>query len=152
MGKKRAILLVALIAVLGGGAAAYFMGGTDSGGGESVRTVNAAAGGASATSTDSLVAEITATIYQIDRLQLDSSIFNSAAFRVLQDRTQTIPPEIPGRENPFAPLYSEGRMPATSSPRTTRPAGQGGLLGGLETPTVGRPGSATGTAPALPVR
>lgn len=152
MGKKRAILLVALIAVLGGGAAAYFMGGAD-GGGESVRTVNVAAGGASATSTDSLVAEITATIYQIDRLQLDSSIFNSAAFRVLQDRTQTIPPEIPGRENPFAPLYSEGRMPATSSsPRTSRPAGQGGLLGGLETINVSRPGGATGTAPALPVR
>jgi len=152
MGKKKAIILVALIAVLGGGAAAFSMGDVGNGAAESVRTANVAGGGAGATSTDSLVADITATIYQIDRLQLDPSIFNSATFRVLQDRTQTIPPEIPGRDNPFAPLYSEGRSPATSTLRTTRPTGQGGLLNGLNAVTVGRPGSATGTAPALPTR
>jgi hypothetical protein len=140
MGKKRAIILVALIAVVGGGAASYFMGGQGSdSAAESVRTANAAAGRTS-TSTDSLVAEITATIYQIDRLQLDPSIFNSAAFRVLQDRTQVIPPEVPGRENPFAPLYSDR---ATTTPRQGRPGSTGGLLNANQT------GTSTGTAPTL---
>lgn len=142
MGKKRAIILVALVAVIGGGAAAYFIGGqAGAPAAESVRTTNATAARAS-TSTDSLVAEITATIYQIDRLQLDPSIFNSAAFRVLQDRTQVIPPEVPGRENPFAPLYSEGR--ATTTPRSTRPGSTGGLL------NVNQAGGTTGAAPVLP--
>jgi type II secretory pathway pseudopilin PulG len=140
MGKKRAIILVALIAVIGGGAASYFMGGKGDATAESVRTSNTSAARA-ATSTDSLVAEITATIYQIDRLQLDPSIFNSAAFRVLRDRTQVIPPEVPGRENPFAPLYSDR---ATATPRVTRPGSTGGLLNLNQTVT------ASGTAPILP--
>jgi hypothetical protein len=143
MGKKRAILIVALIAVVGGGAAAYFTGGSSSdAGAESVRVSNVGAA-RSSTSTDSLVAEITSTIYQIDRLRLDPAIFNSATFRVLQDRTQVIPPEVPGRENPFAPLYSDGRA-TTSAPRPTRPGAVGGLLNNSQTGT-----NATGTAPAL---
>jgi hypothetical protein len=143
MGKKRAIILVALIAVVGGGAAAYFMGGKSGDSAESVRTTNAGAAG-SATSTDSLIADITARIYQIDRLQLDPAIFNSATFRVLQDRTQVIPPEVPGRENPFAPLYSD--RASTSTPRASRPTASGGLLN--QQTTV----RATGTAPTLPTR
>ena len=147
MGKKRAIILVALIAVVGGSAAAYFGRDASTGrGAESVRTTNASAGAGLSTTTDSLVAEITATIYQIDRLRLDPSIFNSATFRVLQDRTQVIAPEIPGRENPFAPLYSDG--PVSTTTRTIRPTGQGGLIN----VNTNRSVSATGTAPTLPVR
>lgn len=148
MGKKRAILLVALLAIAGGGAAAYFTRGSSDGAAESVRTVNdGQASTRTASSTDSLVAEITATIYQMDRLQLDPAIFNSAAFRVLQDRTQTIVPQEPGRENPFAPLYSDV---ATSSAagRTRAPSTGGGLINANRTST----GGTAGTPPALPVR
>jgi hypothetical protein len=137
MGKKRAILIVAAIAIVGG-LGAYLLGGSADGDPESVRTTNAGAA-RYATTTESLVAEITATIYQIDRLQLDPSIFNSPAFRTLQDRTQTIPQEVPGRQNPFAPLYSDTPVPT----RTSRPESTGGLLnanGG------GASVSATGTA------
>ncbi len=145
MGKKRAIILVALVAVLGGGAAAYFMGGQGDGGAESVRTTNTgAARAATSTDTESLIADITARIYQVDRLQLDPSIFNSATFRVLQDRTQVIPPEEPGRENPFAPLYSD--RASTSTTRTSRPTSTGGLFNQQGTTR------ATGTAPTLPTR
>lgn len=140
MGKKRAILLVALLAVVGGSVAAYIFGGSASGSPELVRTSNVGSA-RNATSTASLVADITATIYQIDRLQLDPAIFNSPTFRALQDRTQTIPWEVPGRENPFAPLYSDG--PVTS--RTSRPSSSGGLLNQNSSG-----GSATGTAPSLP--
>lgn len=143
MGKKRAIILVALVAVIGGGAAAHFTGGESGDSAESIRTTNSGAAGAS-TSTDSLIADITARIYQIDRLQLDPAIFNSAAFRVLQDRTQVIPPEVPGRENPFAPLYSD--RASTSTPRTSRPTASGGLFNQQSAVR------ATGTAPTLPTR
>lgn len=147
MGKKRAILLVALLAIAGGGAAAYFTRGSSDGDAESVRKVNdGQASGRTASSTDSLVAEITATIYQMDRLQLDPAIFNSAAFRVLQDRTQTIVPQEPGRENPFAPLYSDAAT--SSASRTRAPSTGGGLINSNRTST----GGTAGTPPALPVR
>jgi hypothetical protein len=137
MPKKRAILIVALVAVLGG-TGAYLFSKSAEGDPESVRTANVGAA-RSATSTESLVAEITATIYQIDRLQLDPAIFNSPAFKALQDRTQTIPPEVPGRENPFAPLYSDA-APVT---RSTRPQGTGGLLNSRP---AGSPGASTTTS------
>lgn len=140
--KKRAIILIAIVAVLGGGAYSYLRGEPSTTGAESTRTANVGAA-RSASSTDTLVAEITATIYQIERLQLDPSIFNSAAFHLLQDRTQVIPPEVPGRENPFAPLYSDR---ATSSARAPRAGTGGGLLGGSAAP------GATSTAPRLPAR
>ncbi len=148
MGKKRAILIVALLAVVGGGAAAYLTRGSSDGAAESVRTVNdGRASSRTASSTDSLVAEITATIYQMDRLQLDPSIFNSAAFRILQDRTQTIAPQEPGRENPFAPLDSDA-APSTGGTRTRAPSTGGGLINANRTST----GGTAGTPPALPVR
>lgn len=133
--KKRTLILVALVAVLGGAAYAYFRGGAAPDAEQSTRTTNVAAVAASATSTDSLVAEITATIYQIDRLQLDPSIFNSAAFHFLQDRTQVIPPQEPGRDNPFAPIDASRAPVGTSSaasralraPTVTQGSG---LLGG----------------------
>lgn len=151
MGKKRAIIIVLLATVVVGGGAMYLKrGGSASSGAELVRTTNAgaSASGRSATSTDSLVAEITATIYQIDRLQLDPSIFNSAAFRVLRDGTQIIPPEVPGRDNPFAPLYSDGL--ASSTIRSSRPSGSGGLLN-LTVSGTGAT-SSVGLPPPLPTR
>lgn len=140
MGKKRAILIVAILALAGGTLAAYLTRGSSEGQAESVRTVNSGSSDR-LDATDSLVSEITATIYQMDRLSLDASIFNSAAFRVLQDNSQQIAPQEPGRDNPFAPL-------SDVSASTRRVATGGGLINANRTPT----GGTSGAAPTLPVR
>lgn len=50
--------------------------------------------------------EIIEALNQIDALKLDTSIFDDPVFTRLRDKSQPIPPEPVGRDNPFAPLES----------------------------------------------
>lgn len=53
---------------------------------------------------DAIGAEIIEALNQIEALELDDSIFSDPVFLRLKDKSQPIPPEPKGRENPFAPL------------------------------------------------
>ncbi|HVT74859.1 MAG TPA: hypothetical protein VHD69_00325 [Candidatus Paceibacterota bacterium] len=57
-----------------------------------------------ATSTNSVDSDLLATLRQLRKLKLDDSIFTSAAWLSLTDFGKVIPPQQPGRSNPFAPL------------------------------------------------
>lgn len=50
--------------------------------------------------------EIIQALNQIDSLNLDTSIFEDPVFLNLRDKSQDIPIEPKGRDNPFAPLES----------------------------------------------
>lgn len=53
---------------------------------------------------DVIGSEIIQALNQIETLQLDRSVFEDPVYRSLVDRSQPIPQEPIGRENPFAPI------------------------------------------------
>lgn len=57
---------------------------------------------------DVIGSEIIQALNQIDTLQLDRTIFEDPVFRSLVDRSQPIPPEPVGRDNPFSPITFSG--------------------------------------------
>ena len=48
--------------------------------------------------------QVLSLLNQIQSLHIDTALFQSAAFRSLQDYSVAIPPQTVGRPNPFAPL------------------------------------------------
>ncbi|HVU06664.1 MAG TPA: hypothetical protein VHE10_02655 [Candidatus Paceibacterota bacterium] len=69
-----------------------------------------------ATSTVSVDSDLLATLRQLKKLRLDDAIFSSPAWLSLKDFGQVIPPQAPGRPNPFAPIDG-GVTAATSTVR-----------------------------------
>lgn len=65
-------------------------------------------GGVKQTGASAIGAEIITALSQIKSLNLDNSIFSDPVFIQLKDKSQPIPKEPIGRENPFAPLESIG--------------------------------------------
>jgi hypothetical protein len=63
-------------------------------------------------------ARVLSLLNQISSLNIDDSIFQSAAYKSLVDYTISIPEQNVGRQNPFAPL--PGYVPSTPSRSTTR--------------------------------
>jgi len=55
--------------------------------------------------------EIIGALNQIESLKLSREIFDSAIYQSLKDRSQDIPPEPVGKQNPFDPISS--RVPAS---------------------------------------
>jgi hypothetical protein len=53
---------------------------------------------------DVIGSEIIQALNQIETLELDRAIFEDPVYRSLVDRSQPIPAEPLGRENPFAPI------------------------------------------------
>lgn len=48
--------------------------------------------------------EIISQLNQIQKIKLDTGIFNDPVFKILQDYGRDIQPENPGRNNPFEPI------------------------------------------------
>ena len=61
--------------------------------------------------------ELLATLGKLRGIKLDDKIFSDTAFVSLSDFGVTIPPEAAGRPNPFSPVGSSARSPATTTPR-----------------------------------
>lgn len=53
---------------------------------------------------DVIGSELIQALNEIETLDLDRSIFEDPIYRSLVDRSQPIPPEPVGRDNPFAPI------------------------------------------------
>lgn len=97
IGKYKKVIIVVAIAIVLFFAYSFFFGKTDDGALLS-RTANAPSGATV------IGSEIIQALNQIDTLQLDRAIFEDPIYRSLVDRSQPIPPEPIGRENPFAPI------------------------------------------------
>lgn len=90
--------------------------------GELIRgTVNAPSGA------DVIGSEIIQALNQIETLQLDRTIFSDPVYRSLVDRSQPIPPEPAGRENPFAPIsFTAGSGAVITIPQEAPAGSQSG--------------------------
>jgi hypothetical protein len=53
---------------------------------------------------DNSGAQVLALLNQINAIEIDPSIFNSAVYRTLRDFSVPIPPQNVGRPNPFEPV------------------------------------------------
>ncbi|MBU6427340.1 hypothetical protein KGQ27_03875 [Patescibacteria group bacterium] len=53
---------------------------------------------------DAVGTQVLGLLNQIQALQIDASLFQSQAYRSLQDYSVAIPPQNVGRNNPFAPI------------------------------------------------
>lgn len=62
------------------------------------------------TAADIVGAEIIQALNQIERLQLDRAIFSDPVYKSLVDRSQPIPPEPVGKDNPFGPIGASGTV------------------------------------------
>lgn len=122
--KRIALVVLVGVAVIGGGIALWNAGGGSADTAASTKIQNLPAGALAATGTDAQAAKITANIYRISKIQLDTSLFQDPAYLSLVDRSQAIPVEPVGRPDPFAPLYQDDVSKGT----TGRDQGQGGLL------------------------
>ncbi len=62
--------------------------------------------------------EIISALNQIQTLNLSNDIFEDSVFRSLVDRSESLPSEPVGKNNPFSPIYGEARttIRATSTP------------------------------------
>ncbi len=65
-------------------------------------------------------ARILSLLKQIEKIEIDTTIFESAAYKSLWDFTVEIPERAVGRANPFAPLPGSAPVSTTSRPRSTR--------------------------------
>jgi hypothetical protein len=94
--KKSTIIIIAVV-VIAGLVYFYFMGGSGSTDDAALQTeqnpeVEIAAG------------RVLSLLNQIRSLQIDTDLFNNAAYRTLRDYSVAIPPQNVGRLNPFAPI------------------------------------------------
>jgi len=73
--------------------------------------------------------EILSLLNRMSVVKLDDSIFNDKSFISLQDTTVVLVSQPVGRNNPFAPLGSDGVRATTTSPQIQNTSNQGAPFG-----------------------
>lgn len=92
----KTIVAIIVVSTIGFFAYSYLSGGSSSAG--DLTQV-------SQTATSKMGAQVLSALNQLRQLQLDTSVFSNATFKSLKDFSQPLPTDqIPGRDNPFAPI------------------------------------------------
>jgi len=114
-------IIILLIIVLFGGVYSYFVSDLKSEAASSLGSTSDLSSTADATSaiTDENFARDTAflsTVGALNKIKIDTSIFEDPAFKALNYNVVTIDTVTPGRENPFSPVVGSN-INTTTSPR-----------------------------------
>ena len=108
MNKKNQIIIVILVAVVGFIAFTYLKGNSNDNSGSSIVAEQRVAEFAGAR-------EILSLLNRMAKVKLDDSIFNDNSFKSLKDTTVVLVGQPVGRNNPFAPLGTDGTKSTSSS-------------------------------------
>ncbi|MFA6430548.1 MAG: hypothetical protein WC229_01495 [Candidatus Paceibacterota bacterium] len=118
MNKKNQILIVVIVVIVGFFVFNYFKNSSVDNSGSSIvaeQRVTEFAG----------AREILSLLNRMSNVKLDDSIFNDSSFKSLKDTTVVLVGQPVGRNNPFAPLGTDGSR-STSSSASSAPKTQSG--------------------------
>jgi len=129
MNKKNQIITVILVVIVGFVAFNYLKGNSNDNSGSSIVAEQKVAEFAGAR-------EILNLLNRMSKVKLDDSIFNNNSFKSLKDTTVVLVGQPVGRDNPFAPLGTDGIRSTSSSTisPTVRPQSGATPFGGSVVP------------------